>query len=270
MLPGDIPGRPRAMFQDGNRIRFERTVDEAGQAWWLAAFHGPFGLTPEDMADLLTSSIDTPKSIIYRSIDGERHAFSLRVEGRLQDAGEVWFVERSLQLEGAAFSADQMFIPAGDAQQGRGRRLMGDLIRTGELLGVARITIEAERIGRYAWLQAGFVPDRGSWRNIQLEALRFLQRQQRDLGASLAQLIAMVAAGDATTARWLANLRHPVPSHELFHRDGTPRVVPLGKAFFIEASPDWTGEFNFDPDSLRLARDYISDHIAGGGAADGQ
>ena len=256
-----------AMFQDGNRIRFERPVDETGRQWWLEAFHEPFDLTPEAMGDLLTRSVVDDKTIIYRLIDGHDHSFNLRVEGRFHDHGEVWFVERSLHLDGPAFSADQMFIPPGDAQEGRGRLLMADLMDASELLGVARISIEAERIGRYAWLNMGFVPDRGSWRNIQIEALRFVQRHQASLGAEAPRLMSMISTGGPTTARWLANYTQPVPSRELFDEFGHPTSVPFGKAFFIEASPNWTGEFNFDPESVRLARAYVD--ALGEGDGDG-
>lgn len=248
------------MFENSNRVRFERPVDDAGRLWWLEAFHIPFGLTPEAMGDMLTRSVADEKAIIYRFIDGEAHSFALRVEGRFRDSGDVWFVERSLHLDGSVFSADQMFVPSRDAQAGRGRLLMADLLRAAELLGVARISIEAERIGRYAWLRIGFVPDRGSWRNIQLEALRFVQRHQAQIGADAPTVIATLASGGPITARWLAELDHPVPSRELYDGAGQPMLVPFGKAFYLEAAPNWTGEFNFDPESRRLALSYAGSH----------
>ena len=246
-----------AMFENGNRIRFERAVDEAARQWWSEAFHGPHGLTPEGMGDLITRSVSGDKSIIYDFIDGEDHSFSLRVKGRFRDDGDVWFVERTLRLDGAVFSADEMFVPPGDAQIGRGRLLMRDLMEAAALLNVSRISVEAQKIGRYAWLRMGFVPDSGSWRNIQLDATRFIQSHLRHLGDQAAKLMPIVMTGKPLTARWLAALEHPVPSRELFDAFGEPVMVPLGKAFFIEAAPNWTGEFVFDPESARLARRYV-------------
>ena len=246
------------MFEDGNRVRFERPVDSSGRQWWADAFYEPFGLTPEGMGDLLTRSVSNEKAMTYRYIDGESHSFALRVEGRFRDGGDVWFVERSLHLDGTVFSADQMFIPSAEAQEGRGRLLMADLMRASELLGVARIGIEAERVGRYAWLRMGFVPDRGSWRNIQIEALRFVQRHAASLGTAAQKLLAMISVGDPITARWLAEYPDPVPSRELFDRLGQPVDVPFGKAFFLEAAPNWAGEFNFDPESKKLAGEYVA------------
>lgn len=54
-------------------------------------------------------------------------------------------------------------------------------------------------------------------------------------------------------------LTNPVPSTELYDPYGRPVMIPLGKAFFIEASPNWSGEFGFDPESLALAEDYIAE-----------
>ena len=255
-MPGDTPD-PDRMFQDGNRVRFQKPVDAAARRWWLDSFHTPHGLTPEGMADLLTRSVSDGKSILYRYIDGDAHTFALRVEGRFSDGGSVWFVERSLNLDGSAFSADAMFIPDADARAGRGRRLMGDLMHAAELLGLSTISVEAERIGRYAWLRAGFLPDRGSWRSIQIEAMRFIQRHFPVLGSLGPELLATVASGTPSVARSIAMIAEPVPSRELFDGFGQPRMLPFGKTFFLEASPNWTGEFRFDPESRRLAAEYI-------------
>jgi hypothetical protein len=156
-------------------------------------------------------------------------------------------------------SSGEMFIPPEDAGAGRGRLLMRDLFAAAKLIGVDRIAIEAQRIGRYAWLRMGFVPDTGSWRNIQLEAPRFIQSHAAQLADRPPQLIARVLTGEPKAASWLAGLPTPVPSRELFDDDGHPVMVPLGKAFFIEAAPNWTGEFSFDPESLRLADAYLGD-----------
>ena len=246
------------MFENGNRVRFDRSVDAVSRDWWLAAFHAPFGLTPEGMGDLLTRSVGTEKSIVYRYIDGYEHAFALRVEGRLGSLGEIWFVERSLSLDGPIFTADEMFVAPDASQAGLGRRLMGDLLAASRLLGIARVSVEAQRIGRYAWLRMGFIPDGGSWRTIQLEAPRFIMRHAAYLDGDAPGLIALVLSGKAATARSLAALPHLVPSLELYDDHGVPVMVALGKAFYIEAAPNWTGEFNFDPDSVALAERYVA------------
>jgi hypothetical protein len=247
------------MFEDGNRILFERPVDERGRAWWIAKFYEPYNLTPEGMGDLITRSVSEGKLIKYQYIDGVTEEFSLRVEGRFRDDGEIWYVHRTLALTGPAFSADEMFIPTQDRKVGRGSRLMKDLIDAAGILGVSRIDIEAEKVGSYAWLLMGFVPDRGSWRNIQLEAQRFIQMHQRSLGPVADELFRKVSTGRPEMARILALMDTRVPSADMYERDGTPVQVPFGKALFLERGIRWTGEFTLDPASLKVAEDYIAE-----------
>jgi hypothetical protein len=103
----------------------------------------------------------------------------------------------------------------------------------------------------------GFVPDAGSWRNIQLEAARFIMRHQAHLEGQAPALIRMVQPGKPPLARTLAGHPCQVPGAELYDHFGAPIMVPLGKAFFLEAAPNWTGEFVFDPKNVTLANDYV-------------
>lgn len=247
------------MFEDGNRIRFARPVDETGRAWWLERFFEAHGLTPEDMGDLITRSVTTEKSMRYDFIDGVGQAFSLRVEGRFRDAGEIWFVERTLNLSGAAFNADEMFIPEGDAGEGRGRRLMADLVGTCKLVGVSRIRLQARQIGRYAWLRMGFKPDLGSWMDLRRTLLAGIYSFEESLGGGMVgELARRIAHGREETANFLAALDNPVPSPRLVGPDGRPREVPLGKALFLDFGGDWSGEYVVeDNDMDRIAKLYL-------------
>jgi len=246
------------MFEDSNRIRFERPVDQNGRRWWTRRFFDPFGLTPEGMGDLITKSAAGEKSIIYHYVDGIGEKFALRVEGRFYDGASIWFVERTLELQGRFFNADEMFIPDIDAGFGRGRPLMKDLIDAGRTIEIERIKIQAQNIGRYAWLRMGFVPDEGSWRSIQADGTRFIQLYEKRLGTRfVTDLTRQILSGRPETAVFLAGLSQPVPSRQLFDREGRPLDVPLGKAIFLEGCGNWTGEFDLkDPDVLKIADDY--------------
>jgi len=98
------------MFEDGNRIKFARPVDQSARAWWVERFYDPFVLTPENIGDLITKSAAGDKNIFYEFIDGVGQTFRLRVEGALSGPGEVWFVERTFELRGNLFNADEMFV----------------------------------------------------------------------------------------------------------------------------------------------------------------
>lgn len=241
-MAGD--GARAAMFEANNRLGFDHPVDEVARAWWLARFFEPHGLTPEGMGDLLTRSVTRDKTIRHDFIDGIGQAFRLRVQGRFADGSEVWFVERTLSLSGRAFEADEMFIPEKGRALGRGRRLMLDLIRAADMLGIERIKVQARRIGRYAWLRMGFAPDDGSWRDMRGTLIREIFRLERDIGVEkAAALVRQVAMGRSEIAVVLAALDDPVPSLTL-RAEGAPVIVPLGKALFLDAVGDWSGEFD--------------------------
>lgn len=256
-MTGDEARSRAAMFDANNRLAFDRPVDEAARAWWLARFFDPLGLTPEGMGDALTRSLPRDKHIRYRFIDGVGQAFCLRVEGSFADGGELWFVERTLSLGGGAFDADEMFVPSSDRKSGHGRRLMLDLIDLSTKLGVDRIKVQARKVGRYAWLRMGFKPDAGSWRDMRGALVGELFRVENQIGVEkVAGLVRQIVTGPPDTAGVLAALTDPVPSRILKERS-RPVIVPLGKALFLDTVGDWSGEFDVrDSDDLTLARAY--------------
>ena len=249
------------MFEDGNRIRFIRPVDQTGRDWWIERFYEPFDLTPEAMGDLLTSSAGGDRTIKYEFIDGIGQAFRLRVEGGLSGPGEVWFVERTFELRGNFFNADEMFVSANGRGKGLGRKLMRDLIEASRRLNVDRIKIQTRDLGRYVWLKMGFRPDAGSWNDMRKSMIDAVLRFQSDLGTQTAfEIVDTLAKGSPETANIMAALPHLVPSRQLFDAHGQPVRVPLGKALLLEWAGDWAGEFVLaDPEMPRIAKNYVEE-----------
>ena len=247
------------MFEDGNRVRFATPVDKQGRDWWLERFYHPHNLTPEAMGSLLTKSVAGEKRIKYEFIDGVGQAFRLRVEGALSGVGDIWFVERTFELQGIFFNADEMFIPSPDRAAGHGRRVMGDLIDAARSVGADRIKIQARNIGRYAWLRMGFRPDAGSWRDMRKNLVFALHGFRDTLGPGLVdQLSGMIARGQPDTANVVASFGQAVPSGQLRDQFGQPMLVSLGKALILEYAGDWDGEFVLaDPEMTRVATDYL-------------
>ena len=240
-----------AMFADGNRIRFEKPVDDEARAWWTEDMYDRRGLTPEDVGDLVSRSIRTEKAIVYRYIDGGAREFALRVEGRSRDAGDLWFVDRTISISGRLFNADEMFIPEEEQMCSVGTGLMADLIETGTLLEANRIKLSAQKIGRYAWLRMGFKPDEGSWRAMKGSLASWLGEVRRELGERrIVDLTMQIMHGRPDTAVTLANLRDLVPSQFLRDARNEPVQVPLGRRFFLEEAGDWTGEFDLTNKAL--------------------
>ena len=185
----------------------------------------------------------------------------LRVEGSFEGPGEVGFVERTFELQGNFFNADEMFLQPSDRALGRGRRLMGDLIEAAQKLGVDRIKIQTRNIGRYAWLRMGFRPDAGSWRDMRKSLLAEIFRHEEALGPqALSHITRLIAQGGPETANLIAAYEQSVPSSRLFDQFGQTLLVPLGKVLLLDATGDWDGEFVLaDAGMMRMAREYMEE-----------
>ena len=121
---------------------------------------------------------------------------------------------------------------------------MLDLIHLAGLLSVDRIKVQSRRVGRYAWLRMGFVPDEGSWKDMRGVLIGELFRVERELGSEkVAALLRQIGTGKPEIAGVLAAPTDPVPSKVLIE-DGLPMTVPLGKALFLDVVRDWSGEFD--------------------------
>lgn len=247
--------QPRRTFSDTNRIRFEVSVDEVSAEWWRRRFEEPFGLSPEDVGDLLSKSWEGDKRMVVTALDGRAERFSIRVEGAWGPE-EFWFHARTLDLHGAAANADRMFLSPARQGGGQGRRFMGDLVAVARLLGLSRITLDAEHVGRYAWLRAGFLPDRGSWRTMQVEVQQRLAAAIPDIGEQrFLELLRLARSPDRIAARVLAALEDPVTSRELSGPDGRGMQVPLGRALFLEVGSGWSGELDLSDEASTVVAD---------------
>jgi GNAT superfamily N-acetyltransferase len=139
--------------------------------------------------------------MVVTHFDGVAERFSLRVEGAFGD-GDFWFHARTLDLAGPVINADRMFISEGRKSQRYGRRFMGDLVAFADAVGISTIQLDAEHIGRHAWLRVGFVPDRGSRLRLKIELTHRLAMAVPDLGERrYLDVLAMIQSQSAETAR---------------------------------------------------------------------
>ena len=92
------------MFEDTNRLRFDVPLDDVSRQWWIERFAEPFGLTPEDVGDLLSRSWTQEKSMRVTELDGRHERFSITVDGRF-GGGDFWFHARTLDLRGGFLNA---------------------------------------------------------------------------------------------------------------------------------------------------------------------
>jgi GNAT superfamily N-acetyltransferase len=246
------------MFEGSNKLRFERPVDEASRQWWLDKFYDTLGLTPEGMADLITRSAPGEKLAVFHYIDASREAFSLRIDGDFPGTQEFWFAHRELDLKGSAFNAEGTDIS--DARQGfgYGRALMGDLVDAGKLMGIERIKLRAERVGRYVWVRMGFLPTDDAWLQMRREAFDFIVKHRSALEQKLdvMDLMSRILAGGPKMARTLAAIDVDVPSGQIPARF-EPELMPFGKVFFLEIASPWSGTLDLrDDETMKAVESY--------------
>ncbi len=247
------------MFEDSNRIRFAVDIGDADRDWWLTSIHDPFSLTPEDVADRLSSSWTGDKSIVVTELSGATQRFGASVSGAF-GAGKIWILQRTLDFRGSFLNADRMFIDETRQGGGIGRRFMADVVALAATLGLDRVTLEADNIGRYAWLRCGFLPDRGSWMRMRPEIITRIVGAAGEIPSDRFMEILEIARNEnPVAARELAALTDPVTSTTLFDSDAHPRAVPLGRALFLEASPPWAGSLDLnDSGSMDVLNRYIA------------
>lgn len=249
--------RYRTMFESTNRIKFVVEIGEEDKEWWLGSIYGPFKLTPEDVGDRLSASWAGDRLMEVTELDGHLKRFAVSVSGEL-GTGQVWLLDRTLDFHGSFLNADRMFIDPARQQEGTGRRFMADTVALATELGLESIRLEADNIGRYAWLRCGFLPDRGSWMAMKPFVVQRIVEARDDLGPRrFAEILAIADSPHPLAARELAAITDPVHSRYLLD-NGRTVEVPLGRAIFIEAAPVWSGSIALDdPFSLAVMRKYV-------------
>lgn len=259
-MAGCFGGDPREAraFETGNSIRFEIEVDEAGRDWWRENFLDTLDLTPEGVGEALSASWAGERRMTVTELDGRRKRFAIRVDGRFGD-GDFWFHARTVDLQGSFVNADRMFVSPDKQGDGIGRAFMKDLVTFCKAIKVREIRLDAEHVGRYAWLRAGFCPDRGSWSILRMELLQRLMAALPDLGQPrFMEIMSMINSKDPGQARKIAALRDPVKSLELLDETGAGRSVPLGRAMFLEIGSGWSGAMDFDEeDTKAVVKSYL-------------
>ena len=131
---------------------------------------------------------------------------------------------------------------------------MGDLIEMALRMRIERIDIEAQDIGRYAWIRAGFLPDKTGWRyRIRPDVRERLAKARSYMSEEDYRYCEMTLdSDDPRTVREIASWETPVPSKERSER-GDAIMRPLGRVLLLEILADWCGSFDLrDPVSLEI------------------
>ncbi len=147
-----------------------------------------------------------------------------------------------------------------DARQGfgYGRALMGDLVDADKLMGIERIKVRAERVGRFVWARMGFLPTDDAWLQMRPEALDFIVKKRSALERKLdvMDLMSRILAGGPKKAHTLVAINVDVPSSRIPARF-EPELRPLGKVFFLEIASPWSGTLDLrDDETMKAVESY--------------
>lgn len=250
----------RSFFEASNRITFPSDLSDLDRDWWLRDVYLPHRLTPEEVGDRLSASWAGDRRMEVIELDGRSKTFTINIVGE-RGLGTIWILNRTIEFNGSFLNANQMFVDEASQGAGLGRKFMEDAVNLASELGLSEIRIEADLIGRYAWLRCGFVPERGSWHEMQRFILHKLVQVSQHLEPSrFSELIGIVKSGRPEVARELAMLVDPVPSGQLFQPNAEPAIVPLGKVLFLEGCPIWVGSFDLgDETSMSILKQYLEE-----------
>jgi hypothetical protein len=250
----------RGRFANTNLLSFSPPWGDDQVQWWHDHMFVPHGIYPDDLGEMLSASVEGTKVISLIDLNPKQSSFVIRVKGRPDETGEVWWHQRALDLRGRLFTAERMVVPIPQQRKGKGRVLMADLVDTSLKLGLREIAVEAQDVGRYAWARFGFVPDRGSWRyHIQLEAPRRLRVSEREIPpAKYRAYRNLLDRDDPLVIREIARWNDMVDSTQNFDEEGRPSKIAIGKALLLETPADWYGTFNLeDPETKRVFEEYV-------------
>lgn len=141
--------RRLGMFESTDRLTFLTQISEVDRDWWLSELYDPHGLTPEGVGDRLSAAWSGDKRMTVTELDGLRRSFEIRIEGAFGD-GTFWAHDRVLDISGGVLRAEGMTIPTAHQQQGLGRAFMQNAADLCASIGIDRIHLAADDVGRYA------------------------------------------------------------------------------------------------------------------------
>jgi len=241
------------MFEPTDRITFLTQIAEVDKDWWVAEFYDQHGLTPENVGDRLSAAWSGEKRMTVSELDGLKRSFEIHVQGSFGD-GTFWAHDRILDITGGVLRAEGMTIPIAQQKQGLGRAFMQNAADLCISIGINKIHLAADDVGRYAWIRWGFLPEQGSWDILRRSMMPKLIELQEDLPSErFVEIMIMLRDRRPTTARLIAGLLDPVRTQIPTEQGGM--LVSLGRVLFLDGGAIWQGDLNLsDEESMLLLK----------------
>ena len=241
------------MFEPTDRITFLTQIAEVDKNWWVAESYDQHGLTPENVGDRLSAAWSGEKRMTVSELDGLKRSFEIHVQGSFGD-GTFWAHDRILDITGGVLRAEGMTIPIAQQKQGLGRAFMQNAADLCISIGINKIHLAADDVGRYAWIRWGFLPEQGSWDTLRRSMMPKLIELQEDLPSErFVEIMTMLRDRRPTTARLIAGLLDPVRTQIPTEQGGM--LVSLGRVLFLDGGAIWQGDLNLsDEESMLLLK----------------
>jgi hypothetical protein len=241
------------MFEPTNRLTFLTQIAEVDKDWWISEFYDQHGLTPENVGDLLSATWSGEKRMTVSELDGLKKSFEIRVEGNFGD-GTFWAHDRVLDISGGVLRAEGMTNPVAHQKHGLGRAFMQNAADLCALIGIDRIHLAADDVGRYAWIRCGFLPEQGSWDTLRRSMMpRLIDLQEELPSERFAEIMTMLRDRRPVTARLIAGLPDPVQTQ--IPTEQGRMLVPLGRVLLLDSGAIWQGDLDLrDEESMLLLR----------------
>lgn len=258
----DMPPRGYPQhFKSGNAVRFPRPLlSESDAEWWNTAVRRETGVYPDELPAFLASGIDADISGDFTAFDAGAGMFALDLY--LHDKttrSRIAFKSKRFEVKGELINSGETRVHPDWQEKGIGTALMINLIDFAGHIETKRIDIEAQDIGRYAWLPMGFLPDKTSWKEKLIPKLRSFADLAFGLGRVTDEIRGKVyditSDTDPRAARELLGLNVDVPGLDRMNR---PAEISLPKAMLLQPGTDWNGSFELDEDTLDFFKVYRS------------
>ncbi|GEO99115.1 hypothetical protein GCM10007887_10280 [Methylobacterium haplocladii] len=251
-------------FRDTDACYFHPEPTEEVAAWWNRRFYATSGIFPEDFVASLTAGTPGRTSGWFRHIDPIAESFEFDMTGVAADKTTIFFKHKRFEIASGRVGDGETRVWPDWQEKGIGTQLMSNLVELARRIELDRIEIEAQDIGRYAWLPLGFLPERTAWTDRIVPPARRRLALARMAGHieedAYRHAMLTLEDTDARAIRRLMELRQLVPG---IARDGSAVDVPLFKALMLQAGTDWFGSFNLrDRDSLALFEAWKAGHDA--------
>lgn len=250
----------------GGHVRFEPPISREAARWWNTRFRtglpDRLDLYPENFVDIIAKDAPGAVRACFRNLDYEAETFKVEIKGFEEDRTEIFYKAKRFEMTDAVANEGETRVAPDRQGAGIGTGLMINLIELGCAIGLERIDVDAQDIGRYVWITMGFLPDATSWRRFIVpeaeKKLRLLLALCEITMPTFKSASEILRQPDPRAIRDILLLDENVSGSRPLGNNGD---VALLSALMLQEGTDWAGSFDFNERAaLDLFRAYKEAH----------